>query len=319
MFIALFNFLKGNLLNGVQGNIVYGEMLKYSMPLMGGSEEGEIEDHYNLKKYMMKILGVNIYEPLTILEKELPLIALNNTGGEGSLISLTPFNISESSISQGEEEKTQGDKDKESLENNKDLKKTLNKGEPEVLIYNTHNNEDFSPGGPVNGITTVGNELKKTLEETYGISVIHDTTVHIKDYNAAYKSSVKTLEGYLDKHKDLKLIIDLHRDGGPSKASITTNINGENVAKIMFVISKARKNLDENMKLVNEMVETSNKLYPGFTKGVREVNRGKNNYNQDKSSKVVLIEIGSEVSTIDEAKASTKYLGRIIAETINKK
>ena len=322
-FIASFNFLKSSVLKGIQGNIFYGEVLRYSMPIIELSEDdGVTEHHYDLKKYIMGILGVNIYEPLSILEKELPLIALNDNGSGGNMISLNPFKLPDSSVSQGEQgedNNSKTNKDKEVSAENKDLKKTLNKSKPEVLIYHTHNNEDFSPGGPANSISIVGNELSRILEETYGISVVHDNSIHIKNYNTSYKSSAKTLEGYLNKENDFKVILDLHRDSGPKKSSITTNINGENVAKIMFVISKDRKNLDENMKLVNEMVETSNKLYPGFSRGVFSYNRGQNNFNQDKSSKSILIELGSDASTIEEAKASVKYLARIIAESINKK
>ncbi|MEW8956473.1 stage II sporulation protein P [Clostridium sp.] len=323
IFIASFNFLKSNILTGIQGNIFYNEMLKYSIPLIGANEDDGFTGHnYEIKKSIMNLLGINIYNPLSILEKELPLVALNN-GSVGDTVSLNPFKLSDSSVSQGEDkgtlENNQGDKNTEASSENKDLKKSLDKSKPEVLIYHTHNNEEFAPGGAANSIATAGAELARVLEEIYGISVIHDKTIHIKNYSTSYKSSAKTLDNYLNQYKDFKLIIDLHRDGGPSKSTITTNINGENVAKIMFVISKDRKNINENMKLVNEMIETSNRLYPGFSRGIRPYDRGKNNFNQDKSSKAVLIELGSEVSTIDEAKASAKYIGRIIAETINKK
>ncbi|MEW8956472.1 stage II sporulation protein P [Clostridium sp.] len=322
IFIMTFNFLKSNILTGIQGNIFYSEMLKYSIPLIGSHEdEGNTEHHYGIKNSIMNLLGINIYNPLSILEKELPLISVNNKSSD-NIVSLNPFKLPESSVLQGEDsgntENNQGDKNTEALAENKNLKKTLNKSKPEVLIYHTHNNEEFLPGGAVSSIATVGDELTRILEETYGISVIHDKTIHIKNYSTSYKSSSKTVDNYLNQYKDFKLIIDLHRDSGPKKNSITTNINGEDVAKIMFVISKDRKNLNENMKLVNKMTEIGNKLYPGLLRQTYTYNRGQNNFNQDKSSKAILIELGSDASTIDEAKASTKYIARIIAETINK-
>ena len=46
------------------------------------------------------------------------------------------------------------------------------------------------------------------------------------------------MEKYLKEYKDFDLIIDMHRDAVYSKSSVTMNMNGENVAKLMFVLTK---------------------------------------------------------------------------------
>nr|WP_242947216.1 stage II sporulation protein P [Clostridium haemolyticum] len=69
----------------------------------------------------------------------------------------------------------------------------------------------------------------------------------------------------------------------------------------------------------------SNKLYPGnktcksYNRGTWYYNYGKNLYSQDLSNNAILVEVGSHLNTLDEAKASSKYLSRIIAEYINGK
>jgi Stage II sporulation protein P (SpoIIP). len=122
-------------------------------------------------------------------------------------------------------------------------KKALNKDKPEILIYHTHTSESFGENGnynddPKKNIVDVGEELKAELENNYGISVIHDTTVHNNDFNRSYYKSRETVDKYMKKYGDFKLVIDMHRDALYSRSSITTKMNGENVTKVMFVLTK---------------------------------------------------------------------------------
>ena len=212
---------------------------------------------------------------------------------------------------------------------NPELKKEMPK-KPEVLIYHTHTCESYKPYGTNivdkdKNITAVGEELKKELEK-YGIPVIHDTTIHdITTYDKSYERSRVTLDKYLKENKDFKLVIDMHRDSIENKNAVTTTINGESVARFMFVMAKKSPNFNENSKLVEKIRNISNKLYPGdkenssFNKGTFYYNYGRKFFNQDSTKNSVLIEVGSHVNTLDEAKASAKYLARIIAEEINGK
>ena len=104
------------------------------------------------------------------------------------------------------------------------LKKTLNKAKPEVLIYHSHTSEAYrasdndtskisSSSDVTKNVSSVGDVIKEELEKKYGIAVIHDKTVHDKgNYYGAYKKSGVTLDKYLKEYGDFKLIIDLHRD-----------------------------------------------------------------------------------------------------------
>lgn len=201
---------------------------------------------------------------------------------------------------------------------------------PEVLIYHTHTCESYQPYGANSqemdkNITLVGEELKKELEK-YGISVIHDTTIHdIESYNDSYKRSRVTLDKYLKQYGDFKLIIDMHRDSVENKSAITTNINGESVARFSFVMSKKNPRYEANLKVVEEIRKISNKLYPGnqnspsLNKSTFYYNYGKDHFNHDASNNAILMELGSHVSTMEEAKGSTKYIARILGEYINGK
>jgi len=74
-------------------------------------------------------------------------------------------------------------------------------------------------------------------------------------------------------------------------------------------------------KLIDSMIGISNKLFPSLLEP-REIytyEYGMGFYNQNRSDNAMLIEVGSDNNTIDEAKNTGKYLARIIAEQINGK
>lgn len=271
----------------------------------------------DIKDKVLDTLGINIYNPISILEKEISFIAIDGDieAKKQKAWDVNPFVINEGSINKDRRE------DNEAIDPS--LKKKLDKSKPEVLIYHSHNQESYGEEAysrdTTKNIMSVGNELAKNLEENYGISVIHDKTIHDELRSNAYTKSEKTLDRYLSKYKDFKIIIDIHRDSGPSKASTTTKINGEDVAKFMFVISQRRPNINKNMELVNELIKTSNKLYPGFCSGTFTYGHGVNGFNQDKNSNLILVEVGTEKNTSKEAQLTGKYIARILAESINKK
>lgn len=67
-------------------------------------------------------------------------------------------------------------------------------------------------------------------------------------------------------------------------------------------------------------MDISNKLFPGFCKGIYTgYRRGTKYFNQNKSDNSLLIEVGSNINTVQETKNSAKYLARVIAEYINAK
>lgn len=155
--------------------------------------------------------------------------------------------------------------------------------------------------------------------DNYGINTLHDKTVHdAQAYTQSYARSSVTVDKQLKQHGDFKLIIDLHRDAGSNKKAFVTKLNGENVAKFMMVMAKKNPHFNKNNNMATNIMNTSNKLFPGFCKGIYYYNYGTRYFNQDKSNNAVLIEVGADINTTGESKASAKYLARIIAECLNK-
>ncbi|CAM2845553.1 stage II sporulation protein P [Hathewaya histolytica] len=198
---------------------------------------------------------------------------------------------------------------------------------PQVLIYHSHTHEGFIPGKPQENnneynIVAVGETLKNNLEQNFNVNVIHDKSVHDTTYTRSYQNSGATLSKYLKQYGDFDLIIDLHRDSLNSKEPVVCKVNGENAARFMFVVATENpKYATGNKKVVENLVNISNKNYPGLIRGksIFAYRRGMGYYNQNKSSNSVLIEMGAQCNNISEVKNTAKYLSPIIAEYLKTK
>jgi len=216
---------------------------------------------------------------------------------------------------------------------NEPLKFSTNKKGPQILIYHTHTTERFLENikeltmknissrtyNNKYNVVRVGDALTSNLKK-YDIDVLHNTTVHDKDYNSSYVNSLKTLTSYVDKYSSLKLTIDLHRDAiGDGKLRVVKKINGKDVAQIMFVIGTDSKLSNpkwrENLKLAIKVQARLNEICPGLAKPIYI---SKNRYNQHLVNGSVIVEIGGDGNVIDECVRSTNYLAQAINDVLYK-
>ncbi|APH16192.1 stage II sporulation P family protein [Clostridium sporogenes] len=316
-------------------NMLYVQILNYAMPTVKAisfNEEDMAENKFSFKNLVLQMIGLNIHNPISLVEKEMPVLCLNSSKEDtkDKSMALDPFKLEEKEVSKYKAEEMKDGKEDLNLENKvvnvqePKLKKKLNPKKPEVLIYHTHTTESYKPGEASNfdndkNVCAVGQELAKELMDNYGINTLHDKTVHdAQAYTQSYARSSVTVDKQLKQHGDFKLIIDLHRDAGSNKKAFVTKLNGENVAKFMMVMAKKNPHFNKNNNMATNIMNTSNKLFPGFCKGIYYYNYGTRYFNQDKSNNAVLIEVGADINTTGESKASAKYLARIIAECLNK-
>ncbi|WML37710.1 stage II sporulation protein P [Clostridium sp. OS1-26] len=321
--------------SSINRNMFFVQILNYTMPVVKAtsfSEEDMAENGFTIEQSVLGMVGLNLNNPMSVLGKELSFINIDNSGGKDKLnVDFNHFKLDDKQIARDNEKANPDANSDLNLENKSvsvydpKLKKTLNTDKPEVLIYHTHTTESYKPGDAISSdnsqnVCAVGDALVSELQSNYGISAINDTTVHDAEaYTQSYARSVVTLDKYLKKYKDFKLIIDLHRDSvGDNKKAVTTKMNGENVAKISLVMAKKNPHFDKNMVLANKIIESCNKNFPGFYKDTVYYNYGTRYFNQDRSNNAILIEVGADINTTNEAKASTKYLARAIAEALNK-
>ncbi|MBC2579258.1 stage II sporulation protein P [Clostridium sp. DJ247] len=320
--------------SNTKGNMLYVQLLNYAMPVIKATafnEDDMAESNFTITRFMLSMVGLDLNNPLSVLNREIAFIGPNN-GDNGSSVnvSFNHFKLDDKQISKIDGNINSNNTQDLSLENkvvnvyDPKLKKTINANKPEVLIYHTHTTESYKPGKPdsfdnTQNVVAVGDALINELQSNYGISSINDKTVHNAEaYNQSYARSVVTLDKYLSEYKDFRLIIDMHRDSVENKKAVTIKMNGENVATFALVMSRKNPHFEKNMALANKIMDVSNKLFPGFCKGVIYYNYGTRYFNQDRSNNAVLIEVGADINTSEEAKASAKYLARIIAEVLNK-
>lgn len=197
---------------------------------------------------------------------------------------------------------------------NMDLTISKEDPSPQILIYHTHSKEAFAdsvPGDSSQSIVGVGDFLAKILTEQYGYAVLHHTAEYDTIRDEAYAKSLPAIEELLKDNPSIQVIIDLHRDSASSSRDMVIDINGRKTARFMFFngISRSKKtgaidylknpNLMENLAFSFQMQAAAGEYYPGLT---RKIYVKQYRYNMHLRGKTLLIELGDESNTVEEAK-----------------
>ena len=136
-----------------------------------------------------------------------------------------------------------------------------------------------------------------------------------------YISSLETVKSMLNTHKSINIAIDLHRDGRDLKTDadiqkeherMSTTYKGEKVAKFFFVVGMRNPNVNEVKSLAEDITKFAKTKYPELVLSVVEKPVGK--FNQYMAQNHMLIEVGSNGTSSEEAKASAKYIAEILDE-----
>ena len=210
-----------------------------------------------------------------------------------------------------------------------------NNKKPQILIYHTHSQEEFSNsnGNESTTIIGVGDRLARILEDQFGYNVIHDKSAYDivdgkLDRNEAYDQSRVGVKKILDKYPSISLILDIHRDGVNEDTRLVTEINGKKTAQVMFFNGMSRfkttGNIDylynpylyENLALSLQMKVNAEAYYPGFARH-NYVNAYK--YNLDLCKQSMLIEVGAQTNTYQEGRNAAEPLARLIDIVMGKK
>lgn len=220
------------------------------------------------------------------------------------------------------------DKETLSLDSNYQNNLRVTKDNPKMLIYHTHGSETYSEQPKDNyhstdkasSVIAVGDALTTELNNK-GWGVVHSTTHNDLSYNKSYQTSFNTAQSILSQYESVDIAIDLHRNGltikdETTKKSMhekdTTEINGETVAKFFFVVGQRNQNVAELKKEADKITALAQEKYPGIVGGVVMKEYGR--FNQYIADNCLLVEVGSNATSIKESKATTKYLAEILDE-----
>ena len=203
---------------------------------------------------------------------------------------------------------------------------------PSVLIYHTHTHEAYDQveGDPYeaveawrtadegHSVVRVGETLAGHLR-AHGFEVVHDTTDHETEaLSTAYTRSLKTLKSY---DRVFDLYIDLHRDAYVKGAELRhTTPGGTACAQAMLLIGNGngfdeKPYYEQNLAFARALTDRVNQLEPGLCKRVL-VKDGR--YNQHIGIFSILIEVGHNLNTLEEALNTTPYLADAIDDLMVK-
>lgn len=216
--------------------------------------------------------------------------------------------------------------------------KIKDKSKPSVLIYHTHTTEGFElldrdwyaadkssrTADSSRNIVRVGKEIAKELEAA-GFNVIHDETIHDLKYSGAYDRSRETVRKHLEKHPEIQVTIDVHRDAiqenDGTKIKPISEIGGKKSAQVMIITGaqegtvKDFQNWESNLKFALGLQKSCEDMSPGLMRPVFFCQR---KYNMDMTKYSLLVEVGSEANTLEEAAYAGRLFGRGLAALLEK-
>ncbi len=210
----------------------------------------------------------------------------------------------------------------------------LNSSEPQILVYHTHTTESYMPSDsnvfPQSfysrttnkdySVAAVGKTICEKLQEN-GISVVHDTSIHDNpSYNGSYYRSEDTIHAILEKYPSIIATIDVHRDAigsATSKSKAVFNSKQGKAAQVMIICGCGengvenfpnwRQNLRFGLRVQQKLANNER----GITRSLKFCDR---QYNLNATKGSLLVEVGTDVNTLDEAKKSGTMLGEAISQ-----
>lgn len=211
----------------------------------------------------------------------------------------------------------------------------LETGKPQILIIHTHSSEAYSPAGLDKyddlgtnrtldqnlNVIRIGKELAKIFEDC-GLNVIHDTQVFdYPSYTGSYNRSCEAVEKYLADYLSIKIVIDLHRDALCSDTvtyKTTATEQGVCASQVMLFVGSDASGLEhpnwrQNLSLALYLQNAVCQSYPSL---MRPITLTKYRYNQHLSPGSMIIEVGSNGNTLQEALAAIRLFGNAAGPAI---
>ena len=340
-------FLPSVYLHGKDGeSLVYGDIKKLFMPIAAefhqkeesGNQvddigQDEVGEHYVPENNSASEEGEEREESVPTNSSSSVFVPTEQKQVEINRTKLQDFDYLRQNFYQVDNTTTIGSDQLEvSLLLGKDMTIKKEANGPQILIYHTHSQESYKdsvPGDASMTIVGVGDYLEQLLEEKYGIEVMHHKGQYdVEDRDSAYSNALPDLEKILKDNPTIEVVIDLHRDGVPASSHFVTEINGKPTAQIMFFNGLSRTTsqgdltylannyLADNLALSFQMQLTAAEYYPGFT---RKIYLKGYRYNMHLCPKSMLVEVGAQTNTFEEARNAMEPLADILARVLGRK
>lgn len=206
---------------------------------------------------------------------------------------------------------------------------------PVVLIVHTHGTEAYGGGedtyteddsfrssDTAQNVVAVGDVIASVLEER-GVNVIHCREMFDEEsYKEAYSRSYAAVSSYLEKYPSLFYVLDVHRDSiirdDGTNVATYAEAGGKTLAQAMIVVGTDEGGADhetweKNLSLALNIQSNTASLSESVP---RKINLRSAAFNQGLSPGSLLLEIGSCVNTLDEAKRTAVIVAQAVACTV---
>ena len=206
---------------------------------------------------------------------------------------------------------------------------------PQVLIVHTHGSEAYTPDAMDSYVETdtdrtedknynvirVGDELAAALEAK-GISVLHDREIYdYPSYTGSYNRSGASVERYLAEYPNIAVVIDLHRDAlgdGEVIYKTVAELDGKASSQLMMLVGTGESGLyhpnwEQNLRLALYLQQAVNAKYPTLARPISVV---KERYNQQLSTGMFILEVGSNGNSLQEAITAVRLFADAVSPAL---
>lgn len=183
-----------------------------------------------------------------------------------------------------------------------------------VGIYQTHTAESYVPSQGresirgKGGILQVGKAAAEALQAA-GARAIYSDNKHDPHDAAAYSRSRRTAQALLKQGS--AALLDVHRDAGGGAQVYTSDVHGERMAQIRLVVGRQNPNMQANKQFAQEIKRVTDEQHPNLIKGIFFARGG---YNQDLTPRNLLLEVGNESVTLQNAKDGVSLFAKAYAQ-----
>lgn len=212
----------------------------------------------------------------------------------------------------------------------------ITKDEPYILVYHTHTTEGYELldkgwySDDYNSrtkdlsktVVRVGDEITSRLEKA-GFKVIHDKTIYDANYDGAYSRSLKIVEKILKENPSIVITLDVHRDAihydDGSRCKPTATINGKKAAQVMIITGAEEGDITDYPRWSENLtfaIALQNKVEENYKGLMRPIFFCQRKYNMQVTPCSLLLEMGTDVNTLEEAVYSGRLIGDSLAELL---
>lgn len=184
-----------------------------------------------------------------------------------------------------------------------------------IFLYNTHQTETYTDDVSIYEVTV---KLAQMLKEA-GFEVVFESSNFLEQaqkeglkYNQLYTISRRYVNEAFVNYGGFDLVIDVHRDSCDRSVSLLRT-NEKDYAKMMFVVGMKSSNAAAVMQLSRTLTDKMLQRQSGI---MREPFERQSVYNQDMFERMVLLEVGGDQNSSQEALNSLAVFVEMLKEEL---